>query len=1022
MATAQEPAPADVQTPPTPQQEPATATPPIPVAGATTPDNREIVLLVHGTFAYHENDDADGDGTRWWQWNSKFAKQLQHCLGPDYLVSAASDPDPDNEHAHKRIFHWSGLNSEASRRDAGRLLDLELQKLEANNRKYHLVGHSHGGSVVWEALCIAAGRLGSEPRRGLKTWTTVGTPYLYFVPDLTSLWSLVTLAGALGILYWQYRWFINFWKELRSDISAPWWWKAIAVQIPYAVLFILLALFLHLLFRIFVLQEAQDDTRDKSDAPRIELGRLGMAVIALLIPTLIIAAAVWSLDVGNKLYPLIWTAFTLPVLGVSLYLWIAGLTIVISASNLIVLLVQVFRSSDRKHSAEDAWEKFANKNYCLTSLDHDEALAGLRAIVHGIKGPLLPRMVAPGDGTYSRDTGRLTAPEQRGDSWSNYLLMSLNILRDWLLRPIYNEIFAKLIDDFVLRRLTRTAQGTDIPGLRLGRVDCFPVAPSVAAGHCSRIRDAWTWRFIPLVKPALNPEQRLVGLTVAEANSICDATNQSAPGLLRQIRGALGVLSPLSASLTNFFRQAMTGDPGTHVPPMNLLVHTQYFEQSTVINLIRACITGTAVVQPVRHCRTNRTVPSPEPLSSHDLAGRFFSTSARFAVFVLFLLLPAILTAVLGLNLVYPYSRDFHLRWAAEVPQAIAAAAPRIDNFGSYQDPHSPNFVRWFAALDAVGRHQDASAFEAAFRSLGAEPKRFVDFYSLASEKLAELGELEAADKMLDRISKELRFTVAKTAPYAIDRLDKATENLKRARAGQPIVLEQPEMNALTPFPASLALAQRLTGKSALSPADLPTSAEFTGATQETKAQSEPRRILNAIYLFLIIHERLLQTGHYPEAAQWFALAEKLADHQETLCMADTDASSKLAIESLILLAKSKRWPEAIQQDALRLLARAHACALHERQPLNKLESLARVAAGYARLGLFSHSSELAKEADAQSRLLVAKEMLANEYERTEISRLGGDLAATYHRLADIRHALDEQIDLRRGGYDNVAR
>ena len=86
------------------------------------------------------------------------------------------------------VFHWSGDNSETARRDSGRLL---LAHLEEFNRRgpFHVVAHSHGGSVLMGALCLATDKhraaAGSAPQplANLKSWTTVGTPFFHFRPD-----------------------------------------------------------------------------------------------------------------------------------------------------------------------------------------------------------------------------------------------------------------------------------------------------------------------------------------------------------------------------------------------------------------------------------------------------------------------------------------------------------------------------------------------------------------------------------------------------------------------------------------------------------------------------------------------------------------------------------------------------------------------------------------------------------------------------------------------------------------------
>ena len=57
-----------------------------------------------------------------------------------------------------------------------------LVPLENAGRPYHLIAHSHGGTVLWHALqdAVAAGR----ELKHLRTWTTLGTPFPTFRPTI----------------------------------------------------------------------------------------------------------------------------------------------------------------------------------------------------------------------------------------------------------------------------------------------------------------------------------------------------------------------------------------------------------------------------------------------------------------------------------------------------------------------------------------------------------------------------------------------------------------------------------------------------------------------------------------------------------------------------------------------------------------------------------------------------------------------------------------------------------------------
>ncbi len=125
----------------------------------------EKLIYVHGTFAASEED----EGEAWWQVGSEFRTRLLDLLP----ASVASD----NECC---TFHWSGLNSEASRMEAGKSLYGKFLELEDAGIPYHVISHSHGGTVVWLALKASAAE-SSKNRAGLnhlRSWITVGTPFL----------------------------------------------------------------------------------------------------------------------------------------------------------------------------------------------------------------------------------------------------------------------------------------------------------------------------------------------------------------------------------------------------------------------------------------------------------------------------------------------------------------------------------------------------------------------------------------------------------------------------------------------------------------------------------------------------------------------------------------------------------------------------------------------------------------------------------------------------------------------------
>jgi hypothetical protein len=168
-------------------------------------DRRHVVLLVHGTFATSDDD----LGKRWWQRESDFWNWLNKRLEG----RAACGP------TESRLFRWSGKNSEKARLEAARdLLKTRLLPYEKDGQPYHLIGHSHGGSVIWAALREAV--KGGHELRCLRSWTTVGTPFMGYRLKLADLWLVISLLAAFGAFGWiTYR----IWADLRGvDITALW--------------------------------------------------------------------------------------------------------------------------------------------------------------------------------------------------------------------------------------------------------------------------------------------------------------------------------------------------------------------------------------------------------------------------------------------------------------------------------------------------------------------------------------------------------------------------------------------------------------------------------------------------------------------------------------------------------------------------------------------------------------------------------------------------------------------------------
>jgi hypothetical protein len=162
---------------------------PVQEAGTAADDTATIKLVtVHGTGA----GDTTASGDRWWQLGSRFERELMSRL------------ETSSGRIELAPFQWDeGPNSENDRREAGAKLLKQLRSHEKAGVPYHLIGHSHGGSVIYCALLQAVQRGINLPN--LRQWYTVGTPFLHYQPN-KRLWQRLSTAGLTfflsGIVAW----------------------------------------------------------------------------------------------------------------------------------------------------------------------------------------------------------------------------------------------------------------------------------------------------------------------------------------------------------------------------------------------------------------------------------------------------------------------------------------------------------------------------------------------------------------------------------------------------------------------------------------------------------------------------------------------------------------------------------------------------------------------------------------------------------------------------------------------------
>lgn len=222
-----------------------------PVRGAVPLVHKpETVLLIHGTFVPRKDDAGDA----WWQLPLPGVSAKTRSFAA-YLEKHS------NGSLSGKPYHWSGRNSEAARRiDAKALLE-ELRSLDKKG-PFHIVAHSHGGLVTWLALKLSM--KGKGPFSNLKSWTTVGTPFLDFSSSrfdiVPAVCALVLLVAALaGLPY-----FLDTLDSVRmAQALAPvWFYLWVVLAFLYSILCLataLLALRPMLNFMVFAAQRKKEE-------------------------------------------------------------------------------------------------------------------------------------------------------------------------------------------------------------------------------------------------------------------------------------------------------------------------------------------------------------------------------------------------------------------------------------------------------------------------------------------------------------------------------------------------------------------------------------------------------------------------------------------------------------------------------------------------------------------------------------------------------------------------------------------
>jgi hypothetical protein len=137
----------------------------------TEASTKETVIIVHGTFAAPEEG-----ATRWYQPVAGAPASDGFIAKLDAALSLRGSPARCWAHCSEsaQIFHWSGANDWVARTNAAAALRDYVAELQKQGWRCHIVAHSHGGSVVADALSNPSAWPSGPPGRIV----TLGTPFM----------------------------------------------------------------------------------------------------------------------------------------------------------------------------------------------------------------------------------------------------------------------------------------------------------------------------------------------------------------------------------------------------------------------------------------------------------------------------------------------------------------------------------------------------------------------------------------------------------------------------------------------------------------------------------------------------------------------------------------------------------------------------------------------------------------------------------------------------------------------------
>lgn len=373
--------------------------------------HEDVLILVHGTGASRES----GEGDRWWRHGSTASTELKSRLPDDLFCSGPHE-----------VFHWSGENSERARIVAGRKLLVHLKSLEEKGQGYHLVGHSHGGSVIWHALQLATSQRKSLDH--LRSWATVGTPFLQYRTrsflNAVSVFNLVlaialikpaltVLRGAIQILGAT---LVGTESSVVTDVATG--------QVATSF------------WSTPVLRTAEVLGLDVSASGHsVHIGSFDSSGGQTL------GHFLWSSPEG-------WLLLALALLVVYVYVNLAGF--------FLVPVLEAVHHRGERHLRRATMNRFAPRWLGIWSCG-DEAINGLRATLS-----LSVSFVAT------------LAPRERVLLSDNLSLLSRPYY--WILGPLFNRLVRPVLDHLVRLCVAKTAQGNNRPATQVIEVSPTPIA------------------------------------------------------------------------------------------------------------------------------------------------------------------------------------------------------------------------------------------------------------------------------------------------------------------------------------------------------------------------------------------------------------------------------------------------------------------------------------------------------------------------------------------------------------------